>query len=241
MKYIRLSLRYSILLLCLANSAVSQGLIFSNDTAIIISCENIPPAIDSHWINNTSDQGIALRWQRVENQIPDESFYLMIFNGVQYPPFTNQGLQFVDAHDSTNIIFEFWHTHIVPGDSVILRIKIYDESDSLNTTHYQTVIQYCPLQTSNADPTSQSHLSVYPNPAESLVHIKIASAENTELVLRILDLYGQEVILNKIQLIEGVSVIDQGLQQLPSGVYFINLQLPNKNKHYIEKLMIINP
>ena len=49
------------------------------------------------------------------------------------------------------------------------------------------------------------------------------------------------IILNKIQLIEGVSVIDQGLQQLPSGVYFINLQLPNKNKHYIEKLMIINP
>lgn len=218
MKYIRLLLRYSILLLCLANSAVSQGLIFSNDTAIIISCENIPPAIDSHWIYNTSDQGIALRWQRVENQIPDESFYLMIFNGVQYPPFTNQGLQFVDAHDSTNIIFEFWHTHIVPGDSVILRIKIYDESDSLNTTHYQTVIQYCPLQTSNADPTSQSHLYVYPNPMQQEATVTLPLFQNTSLLV-LYSMTGH--IVRQLPVTTSEMVIER--DGLPNGMYFLTV------------------
>lgn len=218
MKYIRLLLRYSILLLCLANSAVSQGLIFSNDTAIIISCENIPPAIDSRWIYNTSDQGIALRWQRVENQIPDESFYLMIFNGVQYPPFTNQGLQFVDAHDSTNIIFEFWHTHIVPGDSVILRIKIYDESDSLNTTHYQTVIQYCPLQTSNADPTSQSHLSVYPNPVQQKATVILPAFQNTSLLV-LYSMTGH--IVRQLPVTTSEMVIER--DGLPNGMYFLTV------------------
>ena len=218
MKYIRLSLRYSILLLCLANSAVSQGLIFSNDTAIIISCENIPPAIDSHWIYNTSDQGIALRWQRVENQIPDESFYLMIFNGVQYPPFTNQGLQFVDAHDSTNIIFEFWHTHIVPGDSVILRIKIYDESDSLNTTHYQTVIQYCPLQTSNADPTSLSHLYVYPNPMQQEATVTLPLFQNTSLLV-LYSMTGH--IVRQLPVTTSEMVIER--DGLPNGMYFLTV------------------
>lgn len=218
MKFIRLLLRYSILLLCLANSAVSQDLIFSNDTAIIISCENIPPAIDSHWIYNTSDQGIALRWQRVENQIPDESFYLMIFNGVQYPPFTNQGLQFVDAHDSTNIIFEFWHTHIVPGDSVILRIKIYDESDSLNTTHYQTVIQYCPLQTSNADPTSQSHLSVYPNPVQQKATVILPAFQNTSLLV-LYSMTGH--IVRQLPVTTSEMVIER--DGLPNGMYFLTV------------------
>ena len=218
MKYIRLSLRYSILLLCLANSAVSQDLIFSNDTAIIISCENIPPAIDSHWIYNTSDQGIALRWQRVENQIPDESFYLMIFNGVQYPPFTNQGLQFVDAHDSTNIIFEFWHTHIVPGDSVILRIKIYDESDSLNTTHYQTVIQYCPLQTSNADPTSQSHLYVYPNPMQQEATVTLPLFQNISLLV-LYSMTGH--IVRQLPVTTSEMVIER--DGLPNGMYFLTV------------------
>lgn len=110
------------------------------------------------------------------------------------------------------------------------------QTDFNGTVHFSEPIA---LESKN-DNTLQL-LSVYPNPAESLVHLKIASAENTELVLRIFDLYGQEVKLNTIQLIEGVSVIDQGLEQLPSGVYFIDLQLPKKNKHYTEKLMIINP
>lgn len=105
MKYIRLFLRYSILMLCLANTAVSQSLIFSNDTAILISCENIPLTIDSHWIYNTTDHDIELRWERVQYQIPEESYYLMIFNGTQYFEFTSKGWEYVYAHDSTNIIF----------------------------------------------------------------------------------------------------------------------------------------
>ena len=216
MKYIRLFLRYSILLLCPVSPVASQELIFSNDTAILMSCELSPPKIDSHWIHNTSDHDITLRWRRTEEQIPDESFYLMIFNGTQYPPFTIKGVQRVYAHDSTNIIFEFWHTNILPGDSAILRIKVFDESDSINTTHYQTVIQYCPLQTSSAEPSIEQSLSVYPNPVKDITTIIVPASQISSLLI----LYNATG-----QIVRQISVTQHEIlfsrDGLPGGLYFL--------------------
>lgn len=218
MKYIRRFYLYSICMLCLASSAVSQDLIFSNDTAILISCEKTPPKIDSHWIYNTSDHDITLRWLRVQNQIPDESFYLMIFNGTQYPPFTNQGIQHLDAHDSTNIIFEFWHTDIVPGDSAILRIKVYDESDSIHTTHYQTVIQHCPLQTSHKDPISEPGLLVFPNPIHDVATILLDEfLPNARLLLT--STTGK--IVSKIPVTNNEILFSSN--GIPAGMYFLSV------------------
>lgn len=216
MKYLRLILRYSILMLCLANFAVGQDLIFSNDTAILMSCDNTPPKIDSHWIYNTTDHDIALRWYRTEIQIPEESFYLMIFNGVQYTPFTNHGVQHIDAHDSTNIIFEFWHNDIVPGDSVIIRIKVYDEADSLGTAHFQTMIQYCPLETSSADPFVEPHFSVYPNPMQDEATVILPAAQ-TPSSLILYTMTGQ--IIRQLPVTNAETSISCG--GLPNGMYFL--------------------
>jgi len=216
MKHIRLFLHYSILMLCPANLIVAQGLIFSNDTAILISCDKTPPAIDSHWIYNTSDLDIALRWERVQNQVPEESFYLMIFNGTQYLDLTSQGVQYVSAHDSTNIIFEFWHEDIVPGDSVIVRIKVYNEADSLNTSQYQTVIQYCPLQTSNAEPSVEQHPIVYPNPMHDETTVILpASPKPSTLVLYTLT--GQ--IVRQLPVTQNEIMLSR--DNLPNGMYFL--------------------
>jgi hypothetical protein len=218
MKHIRLFLRYSILMLCLAHSAAAQGLIFSNDTAVLMSCEIRPPKIDSHWIHNTTDQDILLRWHRTEIQIPEESFYLMIFNGTQYTPFSDHGYQYIYAHDSTNIIFEFWHTDIVPGDSVTIRVVVYDESDSINTAHYQTMIQYCPLQTSNAEPSIESQLSVYPNPMQDEATVILpASPKPSTLVMYTLT--GQ--IVRQLPVTQNEILLSR--DDLPHGMYFIAL------------------
>lgn len=232
MKYIRLFLRYSILMLCLANTAVSQSLIFSNDTAILISCENIPLTIDSHWIYNTTDHDIGLRWERVQYQIPEESYYLMIFNGTQYYEFSYQGWEHVYAHDSTNIIFQFWHTDINPGDSVIIRIKVYDEADSLNTAHFQTMIQYCPLETSNADPTSESHLSVYPNPMEDEATVLLPASQKPSILV-IYSLTGQ--VVRQIPVTNTESSISR--DGLPNGMYFLAV-IEDGRVFYMTKLVI---
>jgi hypothetical protein len=216
MKFIRLFLRYSILLLCPVAPVASQDLIFSNDTAILMSCELTPPKIDSHWIHNTTDHDIMLWWRRTEEQIPDESFYLMIFNGTQYPPFTIQGVQRVYAHDSTNIIFEFWHTNILPGDSAILRIKIYDVSDSINTTHYQTVIQHCPLETSTNEPFINQQLTIFPNPMEHEATVILPSFQKPSLLV----LYSMTGTIVR-QLPVTNSEMHISRDGLPNGIYFL--------------------
>ena len=205
-------------MLCLANSVVSQDLIFSNDTAILMSCDNTPPKIDSHWIYNTSDVDISLRWRRVENQIPDESFYLMIFNGTQYPPFTYQGVQHLGAHDSTNIIFEFWHSHIAPGDSAILRIKVYDESDSINTTHYQTVIQYCPLETGSTAQLVDQLLSVFPNPMQQEATVILPAFQKPSMLV-LYSVTGHIVRQLPVTTTEMIIARDG----LPNGMYFLTV------------------
>ncbi len=232
MKYIQLFLRYSILMLCLANSVVSQDLIFSNDTAILMSCENTPPKIDSHWIYNTTDHDITLWWHRTEEQIPEESFYLMIFNGTQYPPFTNHGVQNIDAHDSTNIIFEFWHTDFVPGDSAILRIKVYDLSDSINTSHYQTMIQFCPLQTSSTAPLVDQLLSVFPNPMQQEATVILPAFQKPSMLV-LYSVTGHIVRQLPVTTTEMIIARDG----LPNGMYFLSVVQEGRILH-MSKLAI---
>src|SRR6187551_657557 len=114
-QYRRFFLFLLILLSC-ANFISAQSLIFSGDSAIVISCENRPPDIDSHKIYNTTDESIGLRWKRTQFQIPDDSDFLMIWDGAQYFPFISEGLRGISAHDSIDIIFQFWHDTLVPGD-----------------------------------------------------------------------------------------------------------------------------
>lgn len=205
-------------MLCPLTPAVSQGLIFSNDTAILVSCEKMPPPIDSHWIYNTTDHDIGLRWQRVQYQVPEGTFYLMIFNDTQYAEFTSHGWEDVYSHDSTNIIFQFWHTDIQPGDSVIIRVIVYDEADSLNTAHYQTMIQYCPLETSNTAPFREQPLIVYPNPIQDEATVTLPASQEPSLLM-LYNATGQ--IVRQISATHNEVLFSR--DGLPNGLYFLSL------------------
>ena len=213
----------SVLLLSFSNILSAQSLIFSGDSAIVISCANRPPDIDSHKIYNTTDETIGLRWKRTQFQLPAESDFFMIFNGAQYPLFIYEGIRGISAHDSVDIIFQFWHDTLFPGDSVIVQIMVYDDEDSLNTVHHLTVIQHCPLQTSITQPAIENQLQVFPNPVTDVVNIKIpensiASAiilfDNTGDVIRKWPSPGHEINLS--------------LEDLPGGMYFIGAESHNQ-------------
>jgi hypothetical protein len=164
MKNLVRSILTTLVLLSCAFPGTSQRLIFSVDTVILTSCEKAPIPIDSHVIYNNTDEDIVLRWERTELDLPEESFYLMIFGGIQYLYITSNGWVRLDAHDSTEIIFGFWHDTLVPGDSVVVQILVYDIDDSLNTAQELTMIQHCPLATSRVEPVPEPILQVYPNP-----------------------------------------------------------------------------
>lgn len=209
---------FLLIFLSCSNFISAQSLIFSGDSAIVISCENRPPDIDSHKIYNTTDETIGLRWKRTLFQLPAESDFFMIFDGAQYPPFVYEGIRGISAHDSVDIIFQFWHDTLVPGDSVIVQIMVYDEEDSLNTVHHLTVIQHCPLQTNNAEPEPENLLEVFPNPILTEATILVPGNQATTLVL--FSTTGE--ILRQIPVPQNEITFSR--EGLSAGMYYIGMQ-----------------
>ena len=209
---------FVLILLSSANFISAQRIIFFGDSAVVNSCENRPPDIDSHKIYNNTDETIVLRWKRTQLQIPAESDFLMILDGIQYFPLFSEGVKSFYAHDTIEIIFSFWHDTIIPGDSVIIQVILYDEDDSLNTVHYQTVIQHCPLQTSSADPASSNQLVVFPNPILSEATILVPEHQATTLVL--FATTGE--ILRQIPITQNEITFSRA--GLPGGMYYIGMQ-----------------
>jgi hypothetical protein len=216
MKPFRPIIPFILCMFCCVNPMTSQPLIFSSDTAVQASCEHSPMSFESHWIYNNTDEDIVLKWQRTYYQHPDESYYLMIINGGQYPYFSSQGTTNLYAHDSIFIIFDCWREMFVPGDSVIVQIIVYDQAEGMNEAQTLTMIQYCPLQTGNTETQNEIQLRVFPNPVYQEATIYIPETKQISLI----DLYsltGKHV--RQIPVTE--SEISFSRDDLPGGMYIL--------------------
>jgi hypothetical protein len=219
--------------ICCIHPSLSQPLLFSTDTAILNSCDTRPPEIARHYIYNTTDEAIGLGWNRTTFQVPEESDYLMILDGIQYFPFVSKGIRYLDAEDSMDLIFSFWHDTLVPGDSVIVQIVVYDIEDSLNTSHLLTFIQHCPLQTGVPGPVSNDQIVVFPNPVIDEMIIRIPEhSEATSLVLfssygviRTWPLSSSEIALSR--------------HGIPSGLYYLGME-SNGRITGVRKILFLN-
>ena len=218
MKTLVRSIFSTLVLLSYAITLSSQSLLFSVDTVILTSCEKTPIPIDSHVISNNTDEDIILRWERTDLVLPEESFYLMIFGGIQYLYITSNGWVRLDAHDSTEIIFGFWHDTLVPGDSVVVQILVYDIDDSLNTAHELTMIQHCPLATSQVEPLPQPELRVYPNPIHHTATIILPE----DIPVHSLALYSVTGELLK-QMPVTNNEMNFSTDGIPEGMYFVGV------------------
>ena len=81
-------------------------------------------------------------------------------------------------------------------------------------------------------------LSVYPNPTEDLINIKLAAQESTRARLIITDVYGKLVIDKEILLNAGITIINERFIDYAKGLYFIRIQVPQKNKQYMAKFVV---
>ena len=223
MNHIRLLLPLFLVLICCTNPVYSQPLIFSGDTAEQVSCEQYPMSFESHWIYNNTDEDIVLKWQRTYYQHPDESYYLMIINGGQYPYFSSQGTTNLYAHDSIFIIFDCWREMFVPGDSVVVQIIVYDQAEGMNGAQTLTMIQYCPLQTSNTETQNEIQLRVFPNPVyhEAMIYLPETNRANR------LALYSLSGIIVR-QIAVTNNEINFPTDGLPGGMYFLGTMEGNR-------------
>lgn len=94
------------------------------------------------------------------------------------------------------------------------------------------MIQYCPLETSNVDPTSESHLSVYPNPMEDEATVLLPASQKPSILV-MYSLTGQ--VVRQIPVTNTESSISR--DGLPNGMYFLAV-IEDGRVFYMTKLVI---
>jgi hypothetical protein len=82
--------------------------------------------------------------------------------------------------------------------------------------------------TSVNDPELQASFEVYPNPAADLMNIKITAAEKGDVQLKLINIYGQTVQIERLQSFVGTQNWVINVSDLPNGVYMANVQIGNK-------------
>lgn len=218
MNTLRLAVLSIVIWGCCIHPMNAQRLIFSGDTAIIVSCEKIPLPNDDLEVFNNTDEDIFLQWERTYFSFPDNSSMIMVITGLQYFHYVSYGHVNLKARDSTNIIFYFYLDTITPGDSVIVQIKMYDPADSINTAKLQTIIQYCPLVTNAGEIKPPASLRVFPNPMADAATIILPEIQETTSVA-IFNITGKQVRLIPMS----NSQMTFAREGLPGGIYFAGL------------------
>jgi hypothetical protein len=83
---------------------------------------------------------------------------------------------------------------------------------------------------------SLESFSIYPNPANNSVFLKIQSLNQTIAEVRVFDVSGKLLFTDKLTLRTGMNQFSLQGQQLPGGLYHVQLQVGNKT--YNEKLAV---
>lgn len=82
-----------------------------------------------------------------------------------------------------------------------------------------------------------NELTVYPNPANNIITARILSKGSGSAQLIVMDLQSRELIHKTILVEKGNNVQAFNLQSLPSGVYFLLLEIPDQ-KRLVQKFVI---
>jgi len=104
-------------------------------------------------------------------------------------------------------------------------LYICTERGGIYTTDYfRSLVQKALL------PTETDVLTIYPNPTNKVLSIKVAIAEEQYITWSIYNLRGQVVSVYKDQLTPGEYDRSMVVSELPSGVYFLHIKSSNINK-----------
>jgi len=82
----------------------------------------------------------------------------------------------------------------------------------------------------------QSHMEIYPNPAQELIHISIEATTNNHLLVEVYDLSGKLIIQKQYESQVGNTTLDLGLYDIENGSYIV--RLTDGQKQYQSKVVI---
>ncbi|MEM9548884.1 MAG: zinc-dependent metalloprotease [Bacteroidota bacterium] len=129
------------------------------------------------------------------------------------------------------------------GNSYFRSIKIYEGASCNGLANENEDIVSAtrsgksPMIEGLPDEVEISELSVYPNPANEVVNVRVKSALNTNSTVEIYNLMGQMVKRQSAQLSSGETILSVSSDELPTGTYLLKIKIGERD--LVEKISII--
>ncbi|NIA32049.1 MAG: T9SS type A sorting domain-containing protein, partial [Actinobacteria bacterium] len=201
------------------------------NTSELAADNALPVELSSFTASIEGASGVFIHWTTA-SESNNAGFYLQrrtahgAFSDVKY--FRGHGTTFVENE------YEYHDKNLAPG-FYFYRLKQIDDDGSVN---YSAEISV-DLQPSR----SEFRLAVYPNPFNSATRIKFYLYQSNNVTVQIFDLLGRKLkTLWQGQLPAGWHEqkwqgVDQSDRELPSGIYFVRIQIGNKLR--MQKVMLL--
>jgi hypothetical protein len=99
---------------------------------------------------------------------------------------------------------------------------VVTSSNSCSKTSAGTLVTVnCRL---NDDTIDETKLKVFPNPVNSMVTLRFAANQSENGNIRLTDVAGREVMLEEINIVEGINEYSFKIGNIKSGIYFIKIE-----------------
>jgi hypothetical protein len=82
-------------------------------------------------------------------------------------------------------------------------------------------------------------VSIYPNPAEKQLYVKFELADARELIIKLIDVTGRTVMIQKARHILPGETIELNISRLSPALYLLQISTPNqtiRKNFYIQKI-----
>ena len=167
-KYLSMRIK-SFLLLAFVNflftsSALSQTLLsFSDDTIVVESCDDKCQLVGIIEMYTHTKEKTRVRWDITKLELLDQLDIFLIIDPIQYVPYTTGAFIHI-WNDTTDILFHMCPDTLLPGDTALIQLGVYDTKDSVGTYQLLTTILSCPLSSATIDSEPNEAIRIYPNP-----------------------------------------------------------------------------
>lgn len=145
-------------------------------------------------------------------------------------PLVSQDWTIIALPDSTGITLQSNNPvyNFTDTGYYLIKLKAVTQAGCIDSVLQEILIDSFPR---NATASNQSQLlNAYPNPASNQVSININLPENTSVMVNIFSVSGNIVATKKLEGFAGANIISMPVQNLQSGIYYIEIKYGNETK-----------
>src|SRR5688572_2976119 len=112
---------------------------FSSDSIIVQSCDDKCQLVGVIEMYKPNKDEATIRWDMTELELLDQLDIFLIIDPIQYVPYTTGAFIHI-WDDTTDILFHMCPDTLLPGDTALIQLGVYDTKDSAGTYQLLTTI-----------------------------------------------------------------------------------------------------